>query len=60
MIKDTNGNLDEGLEGRVCPFCGNEDYDDAFLMMKCGNCNNMYWADEAKSIIIHETDGIKK
>lgn len=40
--------------GRICPTCGYKDYDDAFVIMKCGSCGTLYDATKAKECLIDD------
>jgi len=38
---------------RKCPQCGNNDYDDDFIIMTCSECNFMY--DAKNAVIVFES-----
>jgi predicted nucleic-acid-binding Zn-ribbon protein len=51
----------EEFNGRICPRCGNDDYDDDFFVIRCSECDKIYYANEAKQTLIKfpKTDGEK-
>jgi len=40
------------VNGRSCPNCGNQDVDDNFKVMICGECKHYYATVNAEKVII--------
>ena len=40
------------IKGRKCPKCGNEDWDDDFVIMLCSKCNNLYYPNQAEEVLM--------
>lgn len=38
--------------GRKCSSCGNDDFDDGFVIIKCSQCGHMYEAATAQEVTI--------
>jgi len=36
------------VPAKECPRCGNLDYDDDFVVIRCSKCHDAYFAHEAK------------